>query len=460
MLTPWIGTLLVLVLATCSVVRGQTSAADVTLEALVVEALRDDDWQVRAAAASLLGAFGTEQHADELSCVLADERPQVWKAAWYARFSLRPGKLDRAMRCVADGETWADVGLLTNLLEPLVRAEHVDALAGEFERARSPNAQYALLLLLAAAGAKMPEPAVAYVRMCETPQQVLNASALLPLLPDTPEQRERVTSWLEHENAFVRRRSATWLLQHGASGAAIERHVIADYVDIEVYKTESSDAVRALGAEWMPTTKAAVLDTVGKARVVLVADNHGSKHIADLALDCCTASLRGGERGKVAFGYETPVEKGYVRALAAGGDFPPVSPRAEALGLVAVPLEPAERLPSLRSRDAAVNASIRAWLDRSADHKMVALYGSSHVLGRGHIDVPGAVRVLTNRPAYGLLQHLRAESLANGVLADDEHRWFLHRTRRDTFFVICEDRTWSSETRPVFTAWLANKLRK
>jgi hypothetical protein len=34
------------------------------------------------------------------------------------------------------------------------------------------------------------------------------------------------------------------------------------------------------------------------------------------------------------------------------------------------------------------------------------------------------------------------------------------RQQRDTFFVICDDRTWVLDSLPVFTAWLANKLRK
>jgi hypothetical protein len=202
----------------------------------------------------------------------------------------------------------------------------------------------------------------------------------------------------------------------------------------------------------MPATRAAVLDAAGKARLVLVGDSHGSKCIADLTVDCCAASLARGERGKVAYGYEPPMEKFFAL----------VAPRAEALGLVAVPLEPVENRPSmaLRARDAAITAAIRAWLDRSPDHKLVALYGWNHLLGRGHVDVPGAVRILTCPPAHGLLQHLRVESLANGLLAADEHRWFVHRAQRDTFFVVCDDRTWCPATRPAFTAWLTEKLRR
>jgi hypothetical protein len=441
----WLGTLAIV--AMCGVGRCQTST---TMEVLVVEAIRDDDWQVRAAAASMLRVFGTAHHADALQGLLGDERSEVWRAAWWARLSLRPDKLDRAIGCIANGQTWADVSLLSRLLAPLVRAEHIHGLTSEYERARSGHSQYALLLLLAAAGAQLPEPAVAYVRSCEDPAHVLNATALLPLLPCTPEQKERVTGWLAHQHALVRHRCATWLLHHGATGAEVQRHVIPDHVETEVYQAEAWHAARALGAEWVPTTRAAVLDAVGKARIVLVGDSHGSRHIADLTVDCCVASLEHGERGKVAFGYEAPVEISYALA----------KPRAEALGLAAIPLEPVEQLPSLRSRDAAINAAIRAWLARSPEHKMVALYGWNHLLGRGHVDVQGAVRILTCPPASGLLAHLRPESLANGVVAAEEHRWFVHRTKPDTFFVVCDDRTWCPETRPAFTAWLAKKLHK
>src|SRR5262245_13728722 len=446
-------------LAALGALRGQQETAHATLEALIVEALRDDDWQARAAAASLLGVFGSEHHADELQALLDDERGEVRGAAWYARLMLRPQKVERAIGCIAGGDTWADVSSLTTALAPLVQPEDAAVLTREFERAKSPHAQYALLLLLARAGATMSEPAAAYARMCETPAQILNASPLQPLLPDTPEQRERVTRWLEHENAIVRHRAAAWLLRNGATGAKIERHLIPDYVEYDDYYAETLHAAQALGEEWTPTTRDAVLRAVGQARIALVADSHGSKSIADLTVDCCAASLASGQRGSVAFGYETPVEYAFAA----------VKPRAEALGLEAVALEPQvhgwtdrarSALPSLRARDAAVNAALRAWLDRSPEHRMVALYGSNHVLGRGHIDVPGAVRILTCYPAHGLLQHLRAESLSNGLLPDDEHRWFAHRTQRDTFFVICDDCTWCPETRPAFAAWLAKKLQR
>lgn len=445
----WIGALLA-VAAVTSGAQGQQEAASQTLETLVVQALRDEDWQVRKAAALLLGVFGTEQHADELQGLLGDERRDVRGAAWYSRLLLRPHKIERAIGCIADGATWVDVSPFVTHLTPLVQPAHAEVLTAEFERAKSPDAQYALLLLLAKVGAQMPEPAAAYARMCAKPTEIFNASALLPLLPDTSEHRDRVTGWLDQDTPLVRHRCAAWLLRHGATGNAIERHIIPDYVEVEDYRAESQQAAYALGAQWMPTTRAAVLDAVGRARIVLVGDSHGSKSIADLTADCCAASIAGTERGTVAFGYEAPVEMSFALA----------KPRAEALGLAAVPLEPAEQLPSLRARDAAVNAAIRAWLDRSPNHKIVALYGHNHVLGRGHIDVPGAVRILTCRPAYGLLRHLRAQSLASGVLAVDADRWFAHPTEPSTFFVICDDRTWNPETRPAFTAWLANRLRK
>ncbi|HEX5108299.1 MAG TPA: HEAT repeat domain-containing protein [Vicinamibacterales bacterium] len=439
-----------MLLATSDAARGQQDPAAPTLKSLTIEAFRDEDWNVRHAAALLLGGFGTEGDADELQGLLDDERREVRGAAWYGRLMLRPQRVERAIGCIADCETWREALPFVTHLPPLVRPQHADLLTSEFARAKSPHAEYALLLLAAQVGARMSDPAVAYARMCEAPMEVFNASSLLPLLPDTPEQRERVTRWLQHKNELVRHRCAAWLLLHGVGGEHVQRHIIADHIETHIYDAEVVEAVQALGAEWIPTTRATLMDAVGKARVVLVGDLHTSKCIADLAMECCVASLKSGQPGKVAFGYEAPVET-YL---------PPVSPRATALGLVAVPLEPAKQLPSLRARDAAANASIRAWLGESPEHKMVALYGGNHLLGRGHIDVPGAVRILTSRPAHGLLQHLRAESLANNVLAADTDRWFVHRKNRDTFFVICDDFVWHPESRPAFTAWLAARLRK
>lgn len=449
MVASWIGTVCALLL-TVDAVRGQHDTADRTLQTLIVQALRAEDWKVRHAATYLLGTFGTEQDADELLRVLDDERTEVMRAAWYWRLHLRPHKIDRAVGCISTGETWGDVGPFVNQLLQLVQPAHAELLATEFLHARSPDAQYALLLLLAKAGGQLPGPAAAYVRLCEDPMQIFNASALLPLVPDTPEERERVTRWLDHAHPVVRHRCATWLVRHGVSGAPIQRHVIADYVEKDDYVAESRWARHALGGQWQPTTRAAVLAAVGEARVVLVGDSHGSKSIADLTVDCCAASIEGAAPDVVAFGYEAPVAMSFALA----------KPRAEALGLVALPLEPAELLPSLRARDAAANAAIRAWLDRSPSHKLVALYGTNHIVGRGHIDVPGAVRILTTGPAYGLLQHLRVESLARGIVATDEDRWFKHRSEPGTFFVICEDRTWRPQTRPDFTAWLASRHRK
>ena len=452
----WTDTLLAALVAAVAV-RGQQEPAP-ALEPLVIEALRDEDWQVRLAAASLLGAFATEPDAERLHALFDDERREIRNAAWHYSLLLSPRKIERAIGCISAGNTWNDVRQLAKSLPPLVQPEHVELLTGELGRARSPHAQYALLLLLAALDAPVHDPAVAYARACEEPWQILNASALLPLLPDTPEQRERVTRWLEQDDALVRHRSAAWLLRHGATDDGIERRVIPDYVDLEVYQAEYRRAVHALGAEWTPTTRAAVLDTVGEARVVLIGDIHGSKSIADLTVDCCAASIKGGQPGKVAFGYEAPVYASFALA----------KPRAEALGLAAVPLEPEPQrradlgwpwLPTLRARDATVNAAIRAWLDRSPEHKMIALYGSSHVLGAGHVEVPGAIRILTLGPALGVLRYVRTESLANGVLATDDNRWFVHRTQRETFFVIC-DWTWFPQTRPEFLAWLASRLRK
>lgn len=269
-----------------------------------------------------------------------------------------------------------------------------------------------------------------------------------------------MTGWLEHTSPLVRHRCAAWLQRHGEDGATIAQHLIPDFVEFQVYEAERMLAEQALGAEWLRTSKAEVMAAAGKARVVLIADTHGAKAIPDLVAACCVASMKGSERGKVAFGYEAPVESSFEH----------VKPRAEALGLVPIPLEPAERLPSLRSRDAAINANIRAWVDRSPEHKMVALYGASHVLGKGHVDHPGAVRILTVWPAHGLLRYLRAEALANCTLAADEDRWFVHRTQRDTYFVICDSLTWYCPSRSprelpdrdvgALEAWLAAKLRK
>jgi hypothetical protein len=460
MLTRWIGTFLATAIASGGAPAQQDVAAP-TLEALLVEALADPEWQVRRDAASLLGVFGTSEHARHLHAVLDDDRSEVWKLAWRARLALRPEEVDGAIARIMEGETWEDVSLLSRRLVPLVRAQDTPSLVAAFDRAKSTHGQYALLVLLAHLGADLPAPVVAYARECTTPLQIWNASQLLPLLPDAPEHRERVTGWLDHTHPIVRHRCAAWLQRHGDAGAAIVQHLIPDFVEQQVYEAESVVAEQALGAEWLRTSKAEVLAAAGRARVVLIAEKHGAKAIPDLVAACCVASMKGSELGKVAFGYEAPVESSFAH----------VKPRAEALGLVPIPLEPAEQLPSLRSRDAAINANIRAWLDRSPEHKMVALYGAWHVLGKGHVDHPGAVRILTVWPAHGLLTHLRAEALGNGTLAAEEDRWFVHRTQRDTYFVICDDLTWYSPSRGAsldrpdrdvgaLTAWLANKLRK
>jgi len=460
MLPRCIGTLLAAAVAGGGV-PAQEHVTAPTLESLLVEALADSDWQVRGDAASLLGVFGTSEHARHLQAVLDDERAEVWKQAWMAHLALRPAEIDGAIARITNGETWSDVSLLSRLLVPLVRSQHAPSLVAAFDRARSTHGQYALLLLLAHLDADLPAPVVAYTRACTTWEQILNASVLLPLLPDAPEHRERVTGWLEHTIPDVRHRCAAWLQRHGVAGAAIAQHLIPDFVERQVYDAESVLAEQALGAEWLRTSKAEVLAAAGKARVVLIAEKHGAKAIPDLVAACGAASMQGSERGKVAFGYEAPVHFALTH----------VKPRAEALGLVLIPLEPAEPLPSLRARDAAINANIRTWLDWSPDHKMVALYGARHVLGEGHVDHAGAVRILTVWPAHGLLPHLRAETLANGRLTADEDRWFVHRTQRNTFFVICDDLTWYSPSRGAsldrpdrevgaLAAWLAARLRK
>jgi hypothetical protein len=443
---------LLLTLAAHGAVRSQRDVATPALTTVINEALRDQDWQVRHAAVSLVDAFGTGEDVAALRHVLVDERAEVSRAAWRAYLAWNPEEVGGAIRRVSMGETWEDVYLLTRLLRSMVKPDHVDDLNVALGRAKSPHARYALLLLLTAAGATAADAAEAYAKQCVTTVQILNASALLPLTPDTPAQRERVMQWLSEEHAVVRHRCAVWMRAHGTTGPWVDQYWIPDYVEPDMYEAESHRAARAFGTAWRPTTRSAVLDVVRNGRVVLVGDSHGSKCIAELTLDCCAASVGGGERGKVAFGYEPPMEMFFAL----------VKPRAEALGLVPVPLEPVENAPplSLRARDAEIGAAIRAWLDQSASHKLVALYGWNHILGAGHVEIPGAVRILTCPPAGGLLAHLRCESLERGVLAADEHRWFVHPEYSDTFFVICDDRTWCPDTRPSFTAWLARKRNR
>lgn len=76
MLTRLIGRLLATAIASGATPAQQDVAAP-TLESLLVGALADPDWQVRGDAASLLGVFGTSEHARHLQAVLDDERAEV-----------------------------------------------------------------------------------------------------------------------------------------------------------------------------------------------------------------------------------------------------------------------------------------------------------------------------------------------------------------------------------------------
>jgi HEAT repeat protein len=409
---------------------GDSAAPPSSVEERVVALLRDPDARLRAAAASFLGTFGDERSAAALVPLLVDPdydaRTDALRAITSLRGNAAVGALVRALgRDDCPRARPATLRWLRSVAAPA----DLDTLVAALDSCRSDAEYCAVLAGLADQGATGHAGLVAsLLRSARTPAAEQLVSECLGLLDD-PATAGLVRRLLEHPMPIVRHRAAVALKRLGLARPEDDAALIADHVENEHYLRETAaEESRLVRCPRAMATRADLDEAVSAARIVLLSDLHGAASIAALTADLVDVLVERHGEANVAFGYETPVQQMRAELIE----------RARQRGATVLPMEPEERLASLRTRDGAVVQSAMQWLGGDAGRHVVLLYGHAHVLGRGHLAdrLPDALVVLTFRPCQGLLSSLRDDDPEPGGLV------FRYREPDRVWLVPCADAAW------------------